>query len=349
MAEENLSAVLNLKGEINLENRKVPEPKPDEALIAIHTVGICGSDVHFWKNGRIADLIVRNPLVLGHETSGVVAKVGSEVKHLKPGDRVCLEVGIPCRRCEFCLGGRYNLCPYVTFAATPPTDGTLCRYFAINADFCFKLPDHVSLEEGALIEPLSVAVHACRRAGVEAGKIILICGAGPIGLVNILSCKAMGASKICITDISENRLEVAKTLGAHPVCVKGLDADEVADMIRSKLGGPPDITLECSGAEASIRNAIMVTKSGGTVMLVGLGAPEVTVPIIEASIREVDIKGIFRYANCYPIALGLVASGAVDVKPLITHRFKLEESVKAFETSHSGAGGAIKVLINCAK
>ncbi|KAG8181969.1 hypothetical protein JTE90_026907 [Oedothorax gibbosus] len=348
MAEENLSAVLKCKGELILENRKVPEPTSHEALIAVHTVGICGSDVHYWKNGRIGDFIVKEPMVLGHESSGVVVKVGSEVKHLKPGDRVCMEPGVPCRRCEFCMGGRYNLCPDIKFAATPPYDGSLCRYYALDAAFCFKLPDHVSLEEGALIEPLSVAVHACRRAAVTAGKTILICGAGPIGLVNILTCKAMGASKICVTDISESRLKFAKELGADStICVTGMDSASLVTKIKSTIGDSPDIAIECSGAEPSIRTAIMATKSGGTVMLVGLGAPEIKMPIIEASVREVDIKGIFRYANCYPIALGLVASGAVNVEPLITHRFKLEESLKAFETAHSG--DAIKVIINCAK
>ncbi|GFY59373.1 sorbitol dehydrogenase [Trichonephila inaurata madagascariensis] len=350
MTTENLSAVLKKKGELCLENRPIPEPLPHEVLIAIHTVGICGSDVHYWKNGAIGDFIVRDPMVLGHESSGTIVKVGTQVKHLNPGDRVCIEPGVPCRKCEFCKGGRYNLCPDVKFSATPPIDGSLCRYFCHDADFCFKLPSNVSLEEGALMEPLSVAVHACRRALVTAGKTVLICGAGPIGLVNLLTCKAMGATKICITDIFQSRLDVAKKIGAsYQVCVKDIDTKAAVEQIKFHLGGPPDITIECSGAEPSIRLAMLVTKSGGTVMLVGLGASEVKIPILEASLREVDIKGIFRYANCYPIALGLVSSGAIDVKPLITHRFTLEEALKAFETSYTGEGGAIKVLIQCSK
>lgn len=348
MEADNLSLVLKTKGVLSLENRKIPEPKPHEVLVAIHSVGICGSDVHYWKNGAIGDFVVKDPMVLGHESSGVVIKTGDSVKHLKAGDKVCIEPGVPCRRCEFCKGGRYNLCPEVKFAATPPVDGSLSRYYAHDADFCFKLPDNMSLEEGALMEPLSVAVHACRRASVTAGKSVLICGAGPIGLVNLLTCKAMGATQICITDIAENRLDVAKKLGAtHHLNVRDLDTHATVAKVKSLLGGNPDITIECSGAESSLRLGIMATKSGGTVMLVGLGAPEVKIPIIDASVREVDIKGIFRYANCYPIAIGLVSSGAVDVKPLITHRFQLEDAVKAFETSASGAGGAIKVLIHC--
>ncbi|GBN21965.1 Sorbitol dehydrogenase [Araneus ventricosus] len=350
MTTKNLSAVLRRKGELVLENRPVPEPLPHEVLISIHTVGICGSDVHYWKHGEIGDFIVKEPMILGHESSGTVVKTGNQVKHLKPGDRVCIEPGVPCRRCEFCLEGRYNLCPDIQFCATPPVDGSLRQFYCHDAAFCYKLPDNVSLEEGALMEPLSVAVHACRRSQVTAGKSVLICGAGPIGLVNLLTCKAMGATRVCITDISENRLDVAKKLGAtYQLNVKDLDSKTAVTQIKSLIGGPPDVTIECSGAESSIKLALLVTKSGGVVMCVGLGAPEIKIPIIEASVREVDIKGIFRYANCYPTAIGLVSSGALDVKPLITHHFNLENMLKAFETSASGAGGAIKVLIHCSE
>ncbi|CAL1280561.1 unnamed protein product [Larinioides sclopetarius] len=212
--------------------------------------------------------------------------------------------------------------------------------------FC-RLPDNVTLDEGALIEPLSVAVHACRRASVTAGKSVLICGAGPIGLVNFLTCKAMGVTNICITDIAESRLEVAKKIGAtNQINVRDVDPKTVVAQVKSKLGRCPDITLECSGAESSVRLAISVTKSGGVVVLVGLGSPEMKIPILEANVREVDIKGVFRYLNCFPIALELISSGAINVKPLITHHFSLEEIHKAFETVTSSTSGAIKVLIH---
>ncbi|XP_054723766.1 sorbitol dehydrogenase-like [Uloborus diversus] len=259
MGVNNLSVVLKKKDEIVLENRPVSEPGPHEVLIGIDTVGICGSDVHYWKNGRIGNFIVREPMVLGHESSGTVVRVGSKVTHLKPGDRVAIEPGVPCRMCEFCKSGRYNLCHEVKFCATPPVDGSLCQYYTHAADFCFKLPEHVSLEEGALLEPLSVAVHACERARVTAGKTVLVTGAGPIGLCNLLTAKALGATRILVTDISESRLEVAKKLGAsHVVCVGGKDAGASAEEIRTSLGAPPDITVECSGAESSVRLAILV-------------------------------------------------------------------------------------------
>jgi len=347
--QDNLSAVLLEKGNLKMEQRPIPKPGKNEVLIRIHSVGICGSDVHYWVNGCIGDFIVRGPMVLGHETSGVVAEVGSDVKNLKPGDRVAIEPGVPCRTCDYCKNGQYNLCPDIAFCATPPFDGTLARYFAHAADFCFKLPDHVSFEEGALLEPLSVAVQACRRANITLGDSVLICGAGPIGLVNLLTARAHGAAKICITDVDEHRLAVAKSLGADfTYQVSKKDVRTLAEEVATLFGQKPDKTIECSGAEPSIQLAIYATKSGGTIVLVGLGPAEVRLPIVNAAVREVDIRGVFRYANCYQVALAMVASGRINVKPLVTHRFKLEESLKAFETAKTGADHAIKVMIKCA-
>ncbi|KAG0708270.1 Sorbitol dehydrogenase [Chionoecetes opilio] len=343
MASDNLSAVLHGNSDLRLENRPIPEPGPNEVLLRMGCVGICGSDVSYLTKGFIGDFVVKAPMVLGHEGSGVVAKCGRNVKNLKQGDRVAIEPGVPCRMCEFCKSGRYNLCPDVYFCATPPDDGNLCRYYTHAADFCFKLPDNVTLEEGAILEPLSVGVHACRRAGVTVGSKVLICGAGPIGLVSLLSAKAMGASQVCITDIAENRLKFAKTMGAdHTILVKDGTPKALAQKIKEVMGDMPNITVECSGAESSIQLGMHATKSGGVMVLVGLGPSEVKIPIVTAATREVDILGIFRYVNCYPLALDMIASGKINVKPLITHRYKLEESVKAFETARTGAGGAIK-------
>lgn len=292
---------------------------------------------------------------------------------LKEGDRVAIEPGVCCRKCSFCKEGRYNLCLEMKFCATPPIDGNLCRYYTHAADFCYKLPENVSLEEGALMEPLAVGVHACSRAGVTLGSKVLICGAGPIGLVNLLTAKAMGASEVVITDIDEHRLkvmfrdfpisdifcinlvselQVAREMGATGTYLvqKGVTIDQMIEAINGQFDGDmANVSIECSGVESSIRLAIFATKSGGVVVLVGLGAPEITMPIVNACVREVDIRGIFRYANCYPKAISMVASGAVNVKPLITHRFQLEESVEAFKTAKTGAGGAIKVMIKCKK
>lgn len=345
---ENLSAVLHSKMDLRLETRPIPEPGKNQVLIRMHSVGICGSDVHYWVNGAIGDFVVKKPMVLGHEASGTVAKVGQGVRNLKPGDRVAIEPGVPCRICQFCKEGRYNLCQDIFFCATPPDDGNLCRYYTHEADFCYKLPDHVTFEEGALMEPLSVAIHACRRGNITIGKKVLICGAGAIGLVNLMTAQAMGASAVCITDICESRLALAKQIGAdHTVLVKGITQGDVIKKIHAALEGPPDVTVECSGAESSMSLALLATKSGGVVTVVGMGPPLATIPIINSLVREVDIRGIFRYANCYPTALSMISTGAVDVKPLVTHHFKLEETLKAFETSKTGAGGAVKVIIQC--
>ncbi|EZA47058.1 hypothetical protein DMN91_000736 [Ooceraea biroi] len=349
MARENLAAVLYGINDLRLENTSIEEPEDDEVLLEMGCVGICGSDVHYLVNGRIGDFIVKKPMIIGHESSGTVTKLGKNVKNLKVGDRVAIEPGVPCRVCKFCKEGRYNLCKEIVFCATPPVHGSLRRFYKHAADFCFKLPDHVSLEEGALLEPLSVGVHACKRAGIGIDSKVLILGAGPIGLVTLLVAKAMGANKVVITDIIENRLNMAKKLGADATYLVQKDRSEkdvVADIHRI-FGDEPNRTIDASGAQASIRLAILATRSGGMVVLVGNSAPEVQIPLINALTREVDIRGIFRYANDYGDALELVASGKVNVKPLITHNYKIEETKQAFETSKTGAGGAIKVMIHC--
>ncbi|KAL4227834.1 hypothetical protein ACF0H5_013271 [Mactra antiquata] len=348
MTDKNLTAILYKQGDIRLEDSPVPEPGPGQVQLCMQHVGICGSDVHYWQHGAIGDFILKAPMVLGHEAAGVVSQVGAGVTSLKVGDRVAIEPGVPCRRCTDCKKGRYNLCPDMKFCATPPVHGNLARFYVHDADFCFKLPDHVSTEEGALLEPLSVGVHACKRAGVTLGSKVLICGAGPIGLVNLLTAKACGASQVCVTDLDDKRLEMAKAMGADlTVKVTSKDPREMADIIEGCFGEKPSITIECSGAPASIRTAIYCTRSGGCVVLVGLGPSDVTLPIVDAAVREVDIRGIFRYVNCYPTALAMIASGKVDVRPLITHRFRLEDTMEAFETTRRGDG--IKVMICCAR
>ncbi|XP_029354072.1 sorbitol dehydrogenase [Echeneis naucrates] len=347
MAQENLSAVLHSQGDLRLEDRPIREPGPNEVLLQMHSVGICGSDVHYWQHGRIGDFVLTKPMVLGHEASGRVVKVGSAVKHLKVGDRVAIEPGVPREMDEYFKSGRYNLSPTIFFCATPPDDGNLCRYYTHSANFCYKLPDNVTFEEGALIEPLSVGIHSCRRAGVTLGSTVFICGAGPIGLVCMLVAKAMGASQVIITDLFPERLKMAKELGADfQVTVKrGDEPQQLAKTVGDMLGAPPQITIECTGVESSIQSAIYATRSGGVVVLVGLGSEMASVPLVNAAVREVDIRGTFRYCNTWPMAIAMLASGKVNVKPLVTHRFPLEQVVQAFETTRQGLG--IKVMLKC--
>ncbi|XP_071964398.1 sorbitol dehydrogenase-like [Antedon mediterranea] len=343
----NLSAVLKRKDELVLENTPVPKPGKNEVQIRMQRVGICGSDVHYLRHGRCGPFIVEAPMILGHESSGIVSELGEGVTNLKVGDRVAIEPGVPCRVCSFCKDGRYHLCPDVIFCATPPVDGSLRRYYTHAADFCFKIPDHVSLDEAALLEPLSVGVHACKRANITLGHKVLVCGAGPIGLVSMLSAKAMGAAEVVITDLDKKRLAKAKEIGAtYTVQVDSKDPKIVAKKVEDALGAMPDATIECSGAEPSIQLALRVTRSGGVVVLVGLGPNEMTtVPLVDAAVREVDIRGVFRYCNDYPTALSMVASGQVNVKSLITHNFDIKQTVEAFEAARMGNG--IKVMIHC--
>uniref|UniRef100_A0A4W4GLA3 Sorbitol dehydrogenase n=1 Tax=Electrophorus electricus TaxID=8005 RepID=A0A4W4GLA3_ELEEL len=337
MDKDNLSAVLHAKGDLRL------------VLLKMHSVGICGSDVHYWQHGRIGDFVLQKPMVLGHEAAGRVVQVGSSVTHLKPGDRVAIEPGVPREMDEFFKSGHYNLSPTVLFCATPPDDGNLSRYYKHNANFCYKLPDTLTFEEGALIEPLSVGIHACRRAGVTLGSSVLICGAGPIGLVSLLVAKAMGASQVVISDLSAERLAKAKELGADFLLpVKREDVpQEMARRVEGMLGGQPQISIECTGVESSIQTAIYATRSGGVVVLVGLGEEMTRAPLLNAAIREVDIRGVFRYCNTWPTAIAMLASKHINVKPLVTHRFMLEQAVEAFDTARQGLG--IKVMLKCDK
>nr|KAF6388994.1 sorbitol dehydrogenase [Myotis myotis] len=262
------------------------------------------------------------------------------------GDRVAIEPGAPREIDEFCKIGRYNLSPTIFFCATPPDDGNLCRFYKHDANFCYKLPDNVTFEEGALIEPLSVGIHTCRRAGVTLGNKVFVCGAGPIGLVNLLVAKAMGAAQVVVTDLSASRLAKAKEAGADFVLqITNESPQEIASKVEGLLGGKPEVTIECTGAEAAIQAGIYATCPGGTLMLVGLGSEMVNVPLVHAAIREVDIKGVFRYCNTWPMAISMLASKSVNVKSLVTHRFPLEKALEAFETSKKGLG--LKVMIKC--
>ncbi|XP_072138851.1 sorbitol dehydrogenase-like [Mobula birostris] len=344
---ENLAVVLCGPGDLKLEKCPVPEPCSGEVLLKMHSVGICASDIHYWQHGRIGEFVMKKPMVLGHEGAGTVIKLGSGVQNLKVGDRVSIEPGVPRENCEFCKTGRYNLSPTIFFCATPPDDGNLCRYYVHNANYCYKLPECVSFEEGALIEPLSVAIHACRRGGVNVSHKVLIFGAGPIGLMNLLVAKSMGACPIAVCDLIQERLDMAKCLGASAIfkVEKNSCPRELAQKVKNALCGMPDITIECTGADQSVQTAVCATKPGGVLVLVGMGSSSINTPMLTAITRELDIRGVFRYCNTWPTAINMVASQRVDVKPLITHRLPLEQAAEAFELVKKGA--ALKVIMLC--
>lgn len=346
--EANPSFVLRNVGEFGFETREIPEIiNPTDVLIRIQVTGICGSDVHYWQKGAIGPYKVTGPLVLGHESSGTVEQVGKAVTTLVPGDRVALEPGISCRFCAHCKSGNYNLCADMKFAATPPYDGTLSKYYVLPEDMCVLLPSHVSLEEGALVEPLAVAVHACRH--VHFGNAVVVFGAGPVGLlVAAVSAAAAGARQVVIIDYDARRVDFAVSFvkGARGLATKGLTVDDVVEGILTLLGGmPADIVIEATGAEPCIYAGVEVVRCGGTMVQVGMGRPEVNFPISEMAVKEVNLRGSFRYAaGDYAIAVQLIANGKIDVKRLITSRYKFEEAELAFMETRKGAG--MKILIS---
>ncbi|KAI4967104.1 hypothetical protein ZWY2020_031038 [Hordeum vulgare] len=305
---ENMAAWLVAKNTLKIMPFKLPPLGPYDVRVRMKAVGICGSDVHYLKEMRIAHFVVKEPMVIGHECAGIIEEVGGGVKHLAVGDRVALEPGISCWRCRHCKGGRYNLCDDMKFFATPPYHGSLADQIVHPGDLCFKLPDNVSLEEGAMCEPLSVGVHACRRADVGAEKKVLIMGAGPIGLVTMLSARAFERPGSSLpTSTTTACLSPSPRRGRHR------EGDAAG---REGLPG-------------------------------GMGHNEMTVPLTSAAIREVDVVGIFRYKDTWPLCLDFLRSGKIDVKPLITHRFGFSqgEVEEAFQVSARGRD-AIKVMFN---
>ena len=314
----------------------------------IHVSQTKRSDVHFWHAGCIGPMIVNGDHILGHESAGVILAVHPSVTHLKPGDRVAIEPNIPCFSCEPCLTGRYNGCENVLFLSTPPVPGLLRRYVNHPAVWCHKIDD-MSYENGSLLEPLSVALAAMERSGVKLGDPVVICGAGPIGLITLLCCQAAGACPLVITDIDDGRLAFAKSLAPSATTYKvqfGLSAEDQSNAIIASMGGiRPAVALECTGVESSVNAAIWSVKFGGKVFVIGVGKNEMTVPFMRLSVQEIDLQYQYRYCNTWPRAIRLVKSGVINLERLVTHRFSIEEAIKAFETAADPKTGAIKVQI----
>jgi L-iditol 2-dehydrogenase len=317
----NRVAVMTRPGELVIEERPVPDPGPREVQVEITSVGVCGSDVHWFEHGRIGTKVVTAPLVLGHESAGRVTAVGSEVTKHVVGDRVTLEPGVPCGRCRECRHGRYNLCPDVVFFATPPIDGAFADFVTIHEDFAFALPDELSDDVGALMEPLSVGIWACRKGSVSAGDRVLVTGAGPIGLIAMQVAKAFGATQVEITDLNRDRLAIAERTGATRALVAGQDEPSEADVL-----------IECTGNEAATSAGIEALRPAGTAVIVGMG-PGATaeLPLALIQSREIWLTGTFRYANTYPTAIALAATGRVDLEALITSHYGLDETLAALQ------------------
>jgi D-xylulose reductase len=316
---------------------------PDDVGIKMHTIGICGSDVHYYTHGKIGNFIVKEPMVLGHEASGTVIEVGKNVKSLKAGDRVCMEPGVPDLRSRATMEGMYNLDPAVIFWATPPVHGCLRETVVHPAMFCFKLPENVSYVEGALVEPLSVGLQAVKKANVKPGDVALVTGCGTIGLVTGLAALAGGCSKVIISDVIQPKLDLASTYGMIPVNIKQQD---LIDVVKKETGGwGVDIIFEASGNESAIVGIFQPLCPGGKVIFIGMPVNPVPVDIVAAQAKEARMESVFRYANIYPRAVALLGSGKINVKPLITDRYKFADAIKAFDYAANPQPRSVKTVI----
>ncbi|KAL2064965.1 hypothetical protein VTL71DRAFT_4105 [Oculimacula yallundae] len=346
--EQVIASVLHGVKELKIEHRQLPPPSPTEAQISVQSTGLCGSDLHYFNHYRNGDIIVREPLTLGHESSGVITAIGSAVTTLQVGDRVALEVGLPCLECERCTEGRYNICKTLRFRSSaksfPHFQGTLQDRINHPAEYCHKLPPNVSLTLGAILEPLSVAIHALRRSLLPKPSTstkpstILILGAGAVGLLCAALCKVNASKRVIIADIQAERVSFAVSNGfadekivvpmKRPESIedKLAFAKEVAELVKQANGGEEvDAVFECTGVESCLQAAIYSTRPGGRIMLIGMGSPIQTLPISAAALREIDLVGVFRYANTYSEAIELVSSNnplLPDLSKLVTQTFK---------------------------
>jgi L-iditol 2-dehydrogenase len=332
------AAVLRGRGEVVVEERPVPEAGPGEVVVRVASVGVCGSDTHYYDHGRIGQFVVEEPLVLGHEAAGEVAALGAGVTSPVVGQRVSVEPGVPDLTCEQCLAGRYNLCPNMRFFATPPIDGAFAEYIVVHAAFAHPVPESMSDDAAALLEPLSVGIWACRKAGVTAGSRVLVTGAGPIGLVSVQAALAFGATEVVVSDVNPSRLALAKELGATAV----VDArtDDLTGLER-----PPQVLLECSGHPGATAQALRALDRAGRAVLVGMGGDELPLPLSVVQEHELQVIGTFRYAGTWPTAIALVASGRIDLDRLVTGTYGLHQAEEAL-TAGRRDSQTVKVVIH---
>ncbi|KUJ16156.1 sorbitol dehydrogenase [Mollisia scopiformis] len=347
----NPSCYLYGPGDARIEESVYPTIEdPHDVVVRIAYVGVCGSDVHFWSHGGIVNKVSEtNPIIMGHEASGIVHEIGSAVSTLKIGDKVAIEPGQPCRRCKACKAGHYNLCSTMKFAADPPhSHGALRRYFKMPEDYCYKLPSSMGLDEGVLVEPLAVAVHVARLAEIKAGQDVVVFGAGTVGFLCAAVAKAMGAKKIISVDVNGSRLKFAKKFAATGTFLPSRE-DSAEDSARkiieeNGLDEGADAVLEATGVEICIETGIYTAKRGGTFIQAGLGKSKIQFPIVKLSEKEINMKGCFRYnAGDYELAMHFLESGKISVKELISSEEPFERATYAWDKTKRGEG--IKNLI----
>ncbi|WOC32641.1 NAD(P)-dependent alcohol dehydrogenase [Caproicibacterium argilliputei] len=343
------AAVLTNIGKIELQQRERPQPKPDEVQVKVEYVGICGSDVHYFEFGRVGNFVVKKPIVLGHECGGTVTAVGSAVKKCKVGDRVALEPGVPCGKCEYCLSGRYNLCPDVRFMATPPYDGAFQEYVVHPEALTFLLPDGMSTMAGALIEPLAVGFHAAKQSGASVGQSAVVLGAGCIGLVTMMALHSMGVKKVIVADLLPKRLEKAKELGASAVINSG-ETDVEQAVLSLTDGAGADLVFETAGSPVTAMMTSFLVRRGGTITLVGMTPkPEFSYNFGNIMDKEATIKSVFRYCNLYPTAISAVACGDIPIEKIVSDTFPFDHAQEAMQYNIDHKADVTKIVLDFTK
>lgn len=333
-------SVLRAPHDVVVEERPTPTPTGRQVLVKVLSVGTCGSDTHYYEHGRIGDHIVEKPLVLGHEASGEIVALGPDVESLSVGQRISIEPGVPDFTCSECKAGRYNLCPRMVFFGTPPIDGAFAQYVLVHESMSYPVSDDVTDDAAALLEPVSVAVWSCTKAGVRPGSRVLVTGAGPIGLLVTQVARAFGASSVVVTDVNVHRLALAARLGAtRTIDVSTQDLATAFDDTSA-----PDVFIDASGVPAVVKAGVRALARAGRAVLVGMGADEVALPVSRIQNFELTVTGTFRYANTWPTALELVRSGQIDVDVLVTHRVGLAD-VESALTAASRDATAVKVVV----
>jgi D-xylulose reductase len=337
--------VLEATRQLSLRDIELPQAVgPRDVKIRIHTVGVCGSDVHYYTHGRIGPFKVEEPMVLGHEASGTVVEVGADVAHLKVGDRVCMEPGIPQFDSPATMRGMYNLDPAVRFWATPPIHGCLTPFVVHPAAFTFRLPDNVTFAEGAIVEPLSIGLQAAKKAAMKPGDVAVVIGAGTIGAMTALAALAGGASRVILADVVGAKLE--HFAGNPAVTTVNVSEQSLAEVVADVTQGwGADVVFEASGNAKVFDTLLDHVCPGGCVVLVGMPPERVALDVVAMQAKEVRFESVFRYANIFPRALALISSGMIDVKPFISRKFAFSEGVKAFEEAAAGHPEDVKIQI----
>ena len=317
--------------DLRIEDVPCPQPGPDQALVKMGAAGICGSDMHYFRDGQIGKFKIQEPLIPGHEASGVIASLGANVTGLEEGQRVAINPSHPCRTCSRCREGRENLCDSMFFLGSasvfPHAQGMFREYFLISAKQCIPVSNQVSLEELALSEPLSVGLHAVNRAGNLCGKKVLISGSGTIGCMVLLAAKLDGAEQVTMVDVLEEPLAIARKVGAdQTLCVKP-SASPSPELLNEF-----DVAFEVSGAASALGNCIELVRRGGTIVQVGtLPVEGVHLFANQIMVKELDIRGSMRFGNVFSRAVRLLEGQRLNVQPILTGRFPIAEAAKALQ------------------